>query len=88
MPDDQTMRERLARRVYRKLQGLEYEGSSILADLDPYACRAVGIAEAVLDEIREPTEAMLAAAVEENGSPRDPYDAWQAQIDTAKLERG
>lgn len=40
-------------------------------------------ARAAIEAMLEPTDAVLAGYVEEDGSPRDAYDAWQAMINAA-----
>jgi hypothetical protein len=74
--------ERLAR-VLCKLDGhpenIKFEGKPMWASYVPTV-------RALLSELRNPSDEILCAAVERDGSPRDPFDAWQAQIDSILAE--
>lgn len=75
MPDDRTMRERIAFRYHRLTSG---EG-------DWPSPASFAAADAILDELSEPTEAMIGACPYGHNSER--VANWRAMIDTAKQER-
>ena len=51
-----TLREKIARIVWRKMRGSEYTGANLLSEPAPYACYAVGAAEAILSLLTKDEE--------------------------------
>lgn len=89
MPDDRNMRERLARIVYGTRTCTHFD------ELEPATKRLMfERADAILDELRNPTEAMIDAMVDEWHDGRlalldDQLKAiFGKAIDAAKQERG
>lgn len=85
MPDDRTMRERIAARLAK----LQWSGADFYSWQEEYQADFLAKADAILDELREPTEAMEEAAKPfRKGVGEGAKCLWQAMIDAAKQERG
>lgn len=74
---DRTMRERIARCVELAIVRHGIPEADLEGTLDD--------ADAILDELREPTETMIEAAPD---GWRDPARGWRLMIEAAKQERG
>lgn len=82
-----TMKERIARAIHEEIE--------LRDDLCHYEYKykresMILVAEAVLDAMREPTEAMIEVGIEDHGwgdcEMSEMHFRWQAMIDAAKSE--
>jgi hypothetical protein len=78
---EESMIERVAKAIGRTEVVGDFGRSSIAGLIN--ADVVLAASRAAIEAMREPTDGVLAAAVEDNGSPRDPYDSWRAMIAAA-----